>query len=171
MRQAPAVEKDNDIICRATVPPDGHWLRQLRGTVAGSLKPLASKYRVLVPTHRVAQDQYYAEMRRSRICISPMGYGELCSRNFETVLCGCLLVKPDLGHLRSTPDIFVAGETYVPVRWDYSDLVEKCEYYLENEDERRRMAERALKVLADYYGSDRFLDTFASLLGRLDLEP
>ena len=170
MRPAPASEKQNDLICRATVPP-GNWLYPLRNDLTKALEPIASKYRVLLPTRRVSQEQYYSEMHRSRICISPLGYGELCWRDFESILCCCLLVKPDMSHVRTIPDIFGAGETYVPVRWDYSDLVEKCEYYLNHGPERIRIVERAYGVLSDYYRSDRFLESFSSLLERLDLQP
>ena len=170
LQTAPAVEKDNDIVCRASVPATD-WLFPLRDAAGKALEPLASRYRVLVPTHRVPQDQYYAEMRRSRICVSPLGYGEICWRDFETILCGCLMIKPDMGHIRTEPDIFIEGETYVPIRWDYADLVEKCEYYLEHEDERRRIADRAFEVLTAYYRSEQFLDNFASQLERLGLQP
>jgi Glycosyl transferases group 1 len=168
LQKAPPVEKDNDIVCRATVPPSD-WLFPLRDAVRKSLEPLDSRYRVLVPTHRVPQDQYYSEMRRSRICVSPLGYGEICWRDFETILCGCLMIKPEMGHIRTEPDVFIAGETYVPIRWDYGDLVEKCEYYLQHEDERRRIADRAFELLTDYYRSEKFLDNFASQLERLGL--
>jgi spore maturation protein CgeB len=65
------------------------------------------------------------------------------------------------------PNIFIANETYVPVRWDYSDLEEKCAYYLGNEDERRRIASAAFEVLAGYYGRKGFLTSFTDILGRI----
>ena len=42
-------------------------------------------------------------MRHSRICISPFGYGEICWRDFEAILCGCLVVKPDMSHVETNP--------------------------------------------------------------------
>ena len=108
-------------------------------------------------------------MRRARICVSPLGYGEVCWRDFEAVIFGCLLIKPDMSHLRSSPNIFVPGETYVPVRWDYADLAEKCTYYLEREMERARICENAYRVLAEYYRNDAFVSSFADLLERIGL--
>lgn len=146
----PAQDKDVDVICRANVDPS-IWIHPLRSPVAPILRGLAREYRVLTPESRVGQDEYYREMRRSRICVSPFGYGELCWRDFEAILCGCLLIKPDVGHLRTEPDVFVPLETYVPVRWDFADLEEVLRHYLTHPTERERISRRAREVLLAYY--------------------
>jgi hypothetical protein len=161
----PVSDKAVDIVCRVKVPAD--WLLSLRNAVIPALEPLRTRYRVLLSTERVSQDQYYQEMRQSRICVSPLGYGEVCWRDFEAIACGCLLIKPDMSHLRSYPDLFVPGETYVPVRWDYADLAETCVHYLESEAERIRIASKAYKVLTESHGDEAFVSTFALLLERL----
>ena len=74
-----------------------------------------------------------------------------------------------MSHLRSHPNIFKAGETYVPVQRDYSNLAETCEYYLDREEERARIAARAYHVLADAYRADAFVEVFASVLDRIGL--
>jgi hypothetical protein len=79
------------------------------------------------------------------------------------------LIKPDVSHLRSHPDVFLPGETYAPVRWDYTDLEEICAHYLDREAERARIAGNAYQVLADYYRSNAFVATLAGVLERLEL--
>lgn len=169
VKPPPATKKDVDILCRASLPKD--WSSPLRGAVVAGLEPLRDRRRIIlsVPTNRVPREEYYDELLRSRICISPFGYGEVCGRDIEATLCGCLLVKPDMGHLRSQPDIFVPGVTYVPVRWDYADLAETCEYYLDREEERARIAANAYRVLADAYSAEAFVGMFADVLERLGL--
>jgi spore maturation protein CgeB len=103
-------------------------------------------------------------MIRSKICISPFGYGEICWRDFEAILCGCLLIKPDMSHVETNPDIFMAGQTYVPVKWDFSDLEEKCAYYLAHDDERERIAAGAFNVLDDFYKNGGFIKSLTALL-------
>jgi hypothetical protein len=164
------VPRDIDVVCRAAVPPI-RWTYWLRQPALDALQPLAGACRVLAPESRVPREEYYAEMRRSRICVSPFGYGEVCWRDFEAVLCGCLLVKPDMGHVRTYPNLFVSGVTYVPVRWDYADLRERCQYYLAHETERARIAAQALDVLQTAHRAEQFVDAFASLLRRLNLLP
>jgi Glycosyl transferases group 1 len=161
--------KDVDILCRASLPQD--WSFSLRNALVSQLEPLRDRYRVLMslPTNRVPREEYYSELRRSRICVSPFGYGEACGRDVEAIICGCLLVKPDMSHHRTYPNIFVPGETYVSVRWDYTDLAETCGRYLDQETERARIADNAYRVLADSYHDDSFTRAFAGLLGRLRL--
>jgi hypothetical protein len=161
-------KKDIDIVCRASVPRD-NWMFPLRDAALRELGTIAGRRNVLLPTQRVSQRRYQREMRRSRICVSPHGYGEICWRDVEAVLAGCLLVKPDMSHVETAPDIFVAGETYVPVRWDYSDLAERCESYLLNEPARFRIAQRAYTVLAESLRPDGFARTFGALIDRLGL--
>ena len=78
--------------------------------------------------------EYLAELGRSKMCFSPFGYGEVCWRDFEAMMTGSLLLKPDVRHLVTDPDVFIPGETYIPIAWDFSDLAEKVEYYLRNEE-------------------------------------
>jgi hypothetical protein len=157
-------EKTVDVMCRAACKPD-LWIYPFRGPINDALVPLTEQgYNVLVPNQRVDQQGYYQEMRSSKICVSPFGYGELCWRDFETVLMGCLLVKPDMGHIRTEPDIFVAGETYVPVKWDFSDLAEVCARYLADDAARIAITQRAYQKLSEYYEGFGFAEKLRSIL-------
>jgi len=163
----PQGERTVDVMFRGSVP--NNWLGCLRQEVAPALQRLSASCRVIVPTERVDREEYYREMMRSRITLSPFGYGEICWRDFEAILCGCLLIKPDMGHLRTAPDIFQPGLTYAPIRWDYSDLEERCAYYLAHPDECRRMTAAAFAVLEGYYLKGGFLASVADILRRLGL--
>ena len=167
--RTPPSAKDIDVLCRASLPQD--WSFPLRNAVISKVQPLIASRRTAIslPTSRVPRKQYYEELRRSRICISPFGYGEVCGRDIEAIICGCLLVKPEMSHIRSYPDIFVPGVTYVPVRWDYADLAETCERYLNMEAERARIADNAYQALTEGCHADTFAARFASLLERLGL--
>ena len=118
----------------------------------------------IASTLGVGRSDYLRELSASKLCFSPFGYGEVCWRDYEAVMCGTLLIKPDTSHVRTDPDIFVAGETYVPIRWDFADLEEKVRYYLSHEDERRAIVERAWSVLRDYACSERFVDQMRPVL-------
>lgn len=164
----PTRERDHDVVCRAGVDPDT-WLYHLRKDVTPVLESLAPRFRVLTPTHRVPFEVYLDEMRRSRICVAPFGYGEICWRDFEAILCGCLLVKPDMSHVETYPDLFDAGRTYVPVRWDLADLAETCVHYLEHPAEREAIAREARRRLDAFYREGGFVDRVAAMLERLGL--
>lgn len=97
-------------------------------------------------TGHVPQSQFNRETAHSKIVLSPFGWGELCLRDFETVRSGALLLKPDMSHVETWPDVFVPGETYVPFDWDAADLVVKAQYYLEREDDRLNIVRRAAQA-------------------------
>tara|TARA_R110002096_G_scaffold205718_2_gene391694 strand:+ start:763 stop:1830 length:1068 start_codon:yes stop_codon:yes gene_type:complete len=159
----PASAKNLDIVCRATVPADS-WMAPLRSMVIPQIDALRDSFDVLTPNEHVTQDVYYEEMLRSRICVSPFGYGEICWRDFEAILCGCVLVKPEMSHLETAPDIFVPNETYIPVRWDYLDLGERLKDLLERPEECERIRTRAAQVLHDYVSARSVLKSFDGLL-------
>jgi Glycosyl transferases group 1 len=158
--------RDIDIIFRGSVTK-GTIVYPLRSGIAPILRQLEHKFRVIIPTEPVPRDDYYEEMMRSRICISPFGYGEICWRDYEAILCRCLLIKPNMDHVETNPDIFQAYKTYIPVEWDFSDLREKCEYYLNNENESAKIASEAYKVLDEFYKSAGFIRTASSFVDLL----
>lgn len=119
-----ATGKTIDVICRATLGTEADWRYHLRQPVRSVLEALSHEYIVRTPSENVSQKVYREEMLASRICVSPFGYGEICYRDFEAILSGCVLVKPDMSHVECFPDVFVPGVTYMPVKWDYSDLAE-----------------------------------------------
>lgn len=112
----------------------------------------------------VGHHRFLSELRRSRICFSPFGYGEVCWRDFEAVLTGAVLLKQDMSHVLTDPDIFVPNETYVPVRWDLSDFEEKVRWLASDDAARDRIARAAFDRLHDYAKSGRFVDQMAPLL-------
>ena len=115
-------------------------------------------------TGMVPQNRYYRELKDSKIVLSPFGWGEVCFRDFEAILAGALLFKPDMSHLDTWPNVYIPHETYIPIAWDGSDLLEQTERYLCDEKERKRISSNAWeqyrKELSDL--SSRF----DSLLGR-----
>jgi hypothetical protein len=94
-------------------------------------------------TGTVPQGRYYRELKDSKIVLSPFGWGEVCFRDFEAILAGALLLKPDMSHLSTWPNVYIPNETYIPLKWDGSDLLEKTERYLDDERERIRIAGNA----------------------------
>jgi hypothetical protein len=163
----PSPDRTIDIVCRSVVPPEA-WITPLRKAALDAVNQLSDQFHILAPQNRVPQEEYYRELRQSRICVSPIGYGEICWRDFEAVLSGCLLVKPDIGYIHTQPNIYSPYKTYIPVRWDYSDLREQCAYYLCHENERMEIAENAYRALASALSEGWFLNSFSKMLERLN---
>jgi hypothetical protein len=155
--------RDIDILCRASVPST-LWTFRIRDAAVGAISKLKERYQIHAPTNRVPQAEYYDELLRARISVSPFGYGEICWRDFEAILCGSLLVKPDMSHVATLPDLFVPYETYVPVAWDYSDLESRCAFYLADEEARRSLAATARERLLAALTPTGFLSRFQTTM-------
>lgn len=122
---------------------------------------------VLSSSERLGYDDYLAELKRSRIVLSPFGWGELCIRDFETIAAGALLFKPSMAHVETDPDLFRAGETYVPLAWDLSDLEEKLDTYLTNPEKARRIIRLGRRAFRAYFDEGRFVKRIGELLDAL----
>ena len=149
-----------DVHCRLEIGKhsrhEKQWYQRYRAQSREAAEKLAPRFR-LTPQGHVRRLRYFLELAASKIVFSPFGWGEVCIRDFETVAAGALLVKPSMDHVVTSPDIYRAYETYVPVEWDLSDLVEKCTYYLEHPAESRRIREQAREALSAYYEKGGFV--------------
>ena len=117
---APSPDRQNDLSCRVTAD-------YARETVAFHRRKMREKIAHRVPAGTVSRFQFLRELRRSKIVVSPFGWGEFSLRDFETFAAGALLLKPDMSHLETYPDFYRAGETIVYHRWDMSDLEDVVE--------------------------------------------
>ena len=142
------------------------WYQFSRGKLVEAVAPVTDGVRT-TGLGRVSSKRYFAELASSRITLSPFGWGEVCFRDYEAVVLGSLLVKPDMSHLETSPDIYVAGETYVPIRWDFADAAEVCADYLSKPRECRRIIRNARAALRSYYEGGGFVRDIERTLGRL----
>lgn len=112
----------------------------------------------------IAHPRFLAELRQSKICFSPFGYGEVCWRDFEAVLMGAVVLKQDMSHVTTAPDIFVANETYVPLRWDLADFEDRLRWLIADAPARERIARAAFARLSGWARDGRFVDQMAPVL-------
>lgn len=125
-------------------------------------------------TQPIPREEYLEELRRARIGISPFGYGEVCFRDFEVILAGAALVKPDMSHLETWPPLYSDGETYLAHRWDASDLEDVVNRLLAG-DAWRAIASRAQQVYRRYLfepeGHEAFVSRVSDIVHESAREP
>jgi hypothetical protein len=107
---------------------------EFRRPLVEKLESLKSKYKIamLENGQRVPIEQFYNSMRNSKIVIVPLGYGEMMPRDVETSMFGTVLLKNDMSHIETIPNIYIDKGTYIAIKWDYSDLEEKIDVVLSN---------------------------------------
>mgnify|MGYP001394389123 CR=1 FL=1 len=72
-------------------------------------------------TGKVDRWRFTQESFSSLGMLSPFGWGEICYRDFEATIGGAVLIKPDMSHLKTWPNIFT-NKAYIPLSWDLNEL-------------------------------------------------
>jgi hypothetical protein len=84
------------------------------------------------------------------VVIQNSRWGEITRRIFEGMACGKLVITDRLPEIRGLNEVFVEGEEIILYN-DMFDCIEKINYYVENEEERERIAHNGMiKVLHNY---------------------
>jgi hypothetical protein len=145
------------------------WYQAMRDQAAAAVHGL-SKSVLRTPTDLVGRQAYIRELRDSRMCFSPFGYGEMCWRDFESIISGSVLIKPDMSHIRCLGDLYRADETYVAVKWDLSDFEEKLGAALSDPKALQRMADAAFLSLKKAISSETALTFANTILNKLNID-
>ena len=74
---------------------------------------------------------YLKECNQILGTLSPFGWGEICYRDFESSLNQNLLIKPDMDHLETWPNIF-NSDSYYKLSWDLENINQLEEYINNN---------------------------------------
>jgi hypothetical protein len=109
---------------------------------------------------KIAPNQYRKELRSLAATFSPFGWGEICFRDFEAIINHSALIKPNMSHLETWPNVYQPEQTYYPVDWDGNDLLEVAGYVLENLSDAARTAKNAYTV---------YRSAFDELAGRVEV--
>lgn len=140
-----------------------------RNTVAFPRQEIKRRLQGRVETRFLSRRQFFKEMTQSIVGLTPFGWGEVCYRDFELTLAGAAMMKQDMGHLETWPDLYHGETTYLPFRWDFSDFDEKVDYVMTHPQE---MVERAItaqaiyrRVLTTEEGHQEFCDRFMTIVG------
>jgi len=123
--------------------------------------------KVITYEGRLPIDEYFAFLKSSKIAVSPWGNGEWCWRDYEAILSGAVLIKPDTSFVQSVPDLYKNNFYYVPCKADFSDLEEKINYVLNNYSKFTAMRKRARKLLVDNWDYERHAKKLAYALKKV----
>ncbi len=141
----------------------GQWYTDHRRSARELVRSLTG--RRISGERRLTFKRYLVDLSFSKVVVSPFGWGEVCFRDYEAVVCRSLLIKPSMDHMVTEPNIFIPNETYVPVRWDLADLTEKCEYYLNRPAESQRIIKNAAKAFESFFKSGQMVERFTEIVG------
>jgi hypothetical protein len=117
----------------------------LPNTIGYQRKMLVQKCKTIecAITGKISPGAYNNEIRKVAAVLSPFGWGEVCLRDFEAIINGSLLIKPNMDHIETWPGIYQNSKTYLPIDWDGNDIEEIIEYVANHIMEYRVIIEAA----------------------------
>lgn len=86
-----------------------------------------TKLSVTVIEDRISPHEYRKIMSESKVVVSPWGWGEVCFRDYEAVLLGCEVVKPDARHIEDASSLFPAKGLWRWCKPNFDDLAKVIE--------------------------------------------
>lgn len=154
---SPSIEKNYDIHFRGSAYPSAVGYQRYL-----TLQILIKMNQIKIPENleiKVTKEKYIEEVKRSKILISPFGWGEICTRDFECFAYGALLFKPDMNHVETFPNWYL-NNTYISVDWDFSNFSNILDQYLSDKQQRIEIAEFAQERFRKYrttiFGREKF---------------
>lgn len=103
--------------------------------------------------HRNNLVGYYTDLINSKIGVAVRGHGMDTLRFWETPACGALLFSHDNNQVHPNP--FEDEKNCALFKNDLSDFEEKLRYYLEDENERKKVAANGNSHLLQYHTSEK----------------
>ena len=117
---------------------------------------------------KISRFKYLNEIKKSKISISPYGWGEICPRDFEIFLNGGILLKPEMKTIETWPNWYISNKTYIPFSWDISNLKTKISYVLNNYSKLKKIAitsqKKYLYFTTKKKSKNIFVDRFIKLI-------
>ncbi|HEX8845393.1 MAG TPA: glycosyltransferase [Pyrinomonadaceae bacterium] len=101
---------------------------------------------------KVSYVDFLKETARSRICIDLPGEGDFCYRLVNYFAVGACVIAAPHRNILNGP--LIDREHIAYAKPDFSDLVELCKFYLENEEEREAMCLKSRQFFEQYLHKD-----------------
>jgi len=125
---------------------------------------------IIIHEGRLPKDEFLALLKKSKIAVSPWGYGEWCWRDYEAIHSGAVLIKPDTSFVRAVPDLYQNDVYYVSCKADFSDLHEKITYVLNNYSRFIKMRKNAKRLLVSNWNYEKHAKNLADALRKIVTE-
>lgn len=102
-----------------------------------------------------------------QVFVSPYGHGEFSLKDYEIMMAGCVVVKPQAADYVSYPNFYVPGETVFSVNANFSDLGTVLLDILQNLGHAQKMVTRTHELLQQYSRPEQFARDFDSFMSNV----
>jgi hypothetical protein len=157
--------RTNELQARYTTEYDSEIVSFFRKKYLEMADRLSKDFRVTMG--RISRNKYKRELQNTMSVLSPFGWGEICFRDFEAMQYGCALIKPSVEHLETWPDLFVEGETYIKIPWDFDESEKKLRDIMKNHTLLKRIgiqSQEKFKKIWSEQGASDFVNHFVNIV-------
>ena len=137
-----------------------------RATIRYQRQAMADLLGNRVAAERVSRRAYHRELADAQVVLSPFGWGEKCYRDYETFLHGAVLVKPDMSHMETWPDLY-GPESISTHDWRLGNLQEVLDRLRDHPRERVELAARGQENYRRHVAGPDAARLFLDHLGRI----
>ena len=123
-----------------------------RNTITFHRKKIKEKLSVYsnINFSKTSRLNYFDELKKSKIAISPFGWGEVAYRDFESFINKTILIKPDMSHIETWPNLYVDKKTYLSFNWNLKNILDVIENVLDNYKEYIELANEGFNNYTKY---------------------
>lgn len=121
------------------------------------------------PKQKVPKKEYNLELKKTRSVISPFGWGEICGRDFECFVYGAALIKPSMEHLRTFPQWYIDGETYIAIDWDFENFDSVMKQLISHPEMVQKIAENGQAMMKYYWSKNGRVEFVDHIINELKL--
>ena len=154
------VQKKLDVMFRMN-------LKYERNTISWHREKALCSIRKKVSYQKINTLKYFAELRHSRITVSPFGWGEINYRDYEAFIYGSLLLKPNMDHIKTWPNYYENGKTSIFFDWSCSDINNKIENILDNFSNYEEIIEGARNRYFYYINKDNLKKKILNIIKKI----
>ena len=142
-----------------------------RASISYQRQMILSRLGPLAAGGKIGRRSYLNELSLSQSVLSPFGLGEITLKDFEVFLSGACLIKPDMNHLETWPDLFRPDETIACFDWDFADFDSVLTSLYDDSEARIAIANAGQENYQRYLDPDKgsllFVKHFSNLLSKI----
>lgn len=116
---------------------------------------------------KLSKKKYYEVLRNTKISVGAYGWGEVCYRDFEAIICGTAFMTADMSNIETWPNIYLDGETYLSYDLDFLNLKDNLDILISDKSLRKKLVDNSRSILRNVHkspGKDYFLNKILEIV-------
>ncbi len=103
---------------------------------------------------RLNKKNYYKTLRNSKVSIGAYGWGEVCYREFESIMSGTPFMTANMENIETWPNIYHEGETYLSYSLDFKNLKNNLDILIKDLNLRKKLVKNSKLILQDCHADE-----------------